>query len=546
MAWGNNDYGQSNVPEWLSGVTAVAAGVYHSLALRNDGTVVAWGCGWYADPLICAVPEGLSDVTAISAGMYHSLALRSDGTVVGWGVDIGQVSVPLDLTGVTAIAASSAHSLAVYDDGLVMAWGCPGGWDHGQCTVPADLNSVVAIATSPGHSLALKGDGTVVAWGCQGGYEFGQCAVPADLSGVVAIAAGAGHSLALKGDGTVVAWGCQGGFYAGQCDVPYDLSGVTAIAAGPWDSLAIRGDGTVTAWGCQFGNDFGQCAVPADLGGAVAIAAGDLHSLAVRAPAADLQVSQSSTPTPAFVGQPLSYNLTVTNIGDLAAEDVLLTDVLPAGVTLLSVPAGCLEAAGTMTCALGTLAAGTSVELTLVVSPLAKGPLSNTVIAAMATPDSNPANNASTSFTVVFNANALLAVVTANTTATYSRAGTAVVGGSVSCEEPIVLNLDITLQQPIGKKNSVSGSYVTDLSCSPGSPMDWTALIIPTTGKFAGGKAILTVAYDGDANIFVGENPPDTAPYANCYGPWYDWGVGGYMYQCVPDGSVVQGVRMTK
>ena len=43
VAWGYNDYGQTNVPAGLSGVTAIAAGDYHSLALKSDGTVVAWG-----------------------------------------------------------------------------------------------------------------------------------------------------------------------------------------------------------------------------------------------------------------------------------------------------------------------------------------------------------------------------------------------------------------------------------------------------------------------------------------------------------------------
>ena len=47
VAWGceeNTDYGQCSVPSGLSGVTAIAAGAYHSLALKSDGTVVAWGC----------------------------------------------------------------------------------------------------------------------------------------------------------------------------------------------------------------------------------------------------------------------------------------------------------------------------------------------------------------------------------------------------------------------------------------------------------------------------------------------------------------------
>jgi hypothetical protein len=62
------------------------------------------------------VPVGLSGVTAIAAGGGHSLALKTDGTVVGWGHDgDGQATVPAGLTGVTAIAAGYYHSLALVD-----------------------------------------------------------------------------------------------------------------------------------------------------------------------------------------------------------------------------------------------------------------------------------------------------------------------------------------------------------------------------------------------------------------------------------------------
>ena len=44
VAWGSDSYGQSTVPDGLSDVTAIAAGNAHSLALKSDGTVVAWGC----------------------------------------------------------------------------------------------------------------------------------------------------------------------------------------------------------------------------------------------------------------------------------------------------------------------------------------------------------------------------------------------------------------------------------------------------------------------------------------------------------------------
>jgi hypothetical protein len=60
-------------------------------------------------------------VTAISAGGFHGLALKEDGTVVAWGLnDHGQARVPPGLSGVTAVAAGGFHSMAlIADDGFL-------------------------------------------------------------------------------------------------------------------------------------------------------------------------------------------------------------------------------------------------------------------------------------------------------------------------------------------------------------------------------------------------------------------------------------------
>jgi alpha-tubulin suppressor-like RCC1 family protein len=247
----------------------VAAGAQHSLGLRADGRIVAWGINAYGQ---CSVPGGLSVVTNIAAGFGHSLALENDGTVVAWGWNIyGQSAVPANLTGimVIAITAGYGHSLALKNDGSVVAWGAN---TYGQCTVPNGLTGVVAIAAGYGHSLALKNDGTVVAWGAN---TYGQRTVPDGLSGVTPLAAGDYHCLALKQDGTVVAWGAN---TSGQCTIPSGLTGVISIAAGQYHSLALKGDGTVVAWG---NNASGQSTIPAWMSGVTAIAAGGDHSLAL-------------------------------------------------------------------------------------------------------------------------------------------------------------------------------------------------------------------------------------------------------------------------
>jgi hypothetical protein len=182
-------------------VTAIAAGDYHSLALKNGG-VLAWGCAGSANYGQCDVPPAAAaGVTAISASLFHSVALKQDGSVVAWGCrtfDQGQCSVPpAAASGVRAIAAGENFSLALKQDGSVLAWGCGAGRDFGQCSVPAEAGSgVTAISAGVFHALALK-DGRVLAWGCREA-DAGQCTVPGIAgSGITAVAAGVSHNLVL-------------------------------------------------------------------------------------------------------------------------------------------------------------------------------------------------------------------------------------------------------------------------------------------------------------------------------------------------------------
>ena len=125
----------------LANVVAIAAGDAHSLALESDGTVWAWGVNdsapWAAgcngqlgdgtttNRLIPVQVHGLTGVAAIAGGGSHSLALKSDGTVWAWGCNnMGQLGdgtttnrlTPVQvqrLTAVVALAAGGWHSLAL-------------------------------------------------------------------------------------------------------------------------------------------------------------------------------------------------------------------------------------------------------------------------------------------------------------------------------------------------------------------------------------------------------------------------------------------------
>jgi hypothetical protein len=254
-------------------IVSVSAGAYHGLALKKDGTVIAWGDNTYGQAI---PPTNLNGVVAISAGRDHSLALKNDGTVVGWGYDFGGgiATPPAGLSGVVAISAGDYHNLALKADGTVVGWGY--NWS-GETTPPADLSGVVEIAAGNSYSLALKSDGTVVGWG----NKFaGAATPPTNLTSVVAIDAGNGLSTAIKGDGTVVTWGSR--TYQ-TIAATTNLTNISAIALGEYDGLALNRNGTLFGWDFNFPG-----ATAPDLGGSArAISVGGYHKLVLcTAPAA--------------------------------------------------------------------------------------------------------------------------------------------------------------------------------------------------------------------------------------------------------------------
>lgn len=261
--WGDSTYGQRVMPNGMNNIKAVAAGNYHSLALRVDGSVVGWGQNTYGQS---TPPPGLGNVIAIAAGGAHSLALRADGTVVAWGYNSqGQTTVPVGLAHVRAIAAGGAVSLALKSDGTVAAWGYGG---YGLTNVPTSLSNVVAISANSMNALALRDDGTVVAWGYS---YYGVTNVPAGLSNVTAISAGMFQSLALGADGRIAAWG------SGEPNFTSGLSNLLAVAAGPYGNLALTTDGRVVGWTYD---GFWDTNAPA-ISNATAIAVGVAHALAI-------------------------------------------------------------------------------------------------------------------------------------------------------------------------------------------------------------------------------------------------------------------------
>lgn len=122
----------------------------------------------------------------------------------------------------------------------------------------------------------------------------------------------------------------------------------------------------------------------------------------------DLRITKTDTPDPVVAGTALRYDLTVTNLGSNPAENVVVIDTLPNGVTHLSNTASCVQApAGTLTCNLGNIAAGTSRTFTIQVNVRSTAILDgittliNQAQVSSLTGDTNPANNIAEASTVV-------------------------------------------------------------------------------------------------------------------------------------------------
>nr|MBF0102519.1 PKD domain-containing protein [Desulfobacterales bacterium] len=288
----------------------IACGPSHTVALKQDGTVWAWGKNEYGqlgdgtqqDRLTPVQVSGISNVIDIEAGLAHTIALKEDGTVWAWGKnDVGQLgdgttinrSTPVQVSGLSNVAAI-ANRMALKQDGTVWTWGQNNFGQIGNGTINNDivltpvqvqecmqgytrsLSNVIAIASSRDHKIALKQDGTVWGWGDGslgvfgdrgGAWDYHSFANPIDgFSKIISIATGLNHTVALRQNGTV--WACGWNHY-GQVgsgkttdrlipSVVSDISDVIAISAGDDHTIALKKDGTVWTWGKNTSGQLGD------------------------------------------------------------------------------------------------------------------------------------------------------------------------------------------------------------------------------------------------------------------------------------------------
>jgi alpha-tubulin suppressor-like RCC1 family protein len=302
--------GSADGPLSLGVTTTLAAGGYHTCAIR-DGGVYCFGDngseqvspGATCDGGDCFKPvqvvlDASSAAVEVTGGVVHTCALLADGTAWCWGDNtVGELGLggvmstivigPLDTSErLVRIAAGDHDTCAVGVGGDVLCWGTNtsgqlGTGDEvnrGSPTRVPSLKGVVDVGLGQSFTCALLSDGGVECWGsdpigtltCDAGALCSLTPVPvAGLDGVDggarALAVGLVHACVLMADSTVRCWGGSphgelgdGTFTprAAAAPVQYTLSSgpvdnAVAISAGVFSSCAVLRDGGVACWGLQ-------------------------------------------------------------------------------------------------------------------------------------------------------------------------------------------------------------------------------------------------------------------------------------------------------
>ena len=277
----------------------VSTGSNHSVFVRADGSLWAWGANTYGQLGDATTANRNSPIRVatnynwafVSAGLNHTMAIRTDGSLWGWGNNAwhqlgddtnknrnSPVRIGTDY-GWAFVSAGANHTVAIKTDGSLWAWGSNAWYQLGDDT-SENRNSPVRIGTdydwayaSAGwnHTAAVRKDASLWAWGNNSGGQFGSTAirysrVPRQVGHArnwASVSAGGdfvretGHTLAIRADGSLWAGGNN---YVGQLGdgsrtqrtLPTRIGRYTnwaSVSTGSHHTVAVRADGTLWAWG---------------------------------------------------------------------------------------------------------------------------------------------------------------------------------------------------------------------------------------------------------------------------------------------------------
>jgi len=237
-AWGDNRQGQLGIP-WGSSshsipelvmeenVVAVSAGGGHSMAITSDGGLWIWGDNSSGQLGHGTLGSGhvehlspfrlMDDVAAISAGSRHSMAIKTDNSLWAWGHNsYGQLGDgtnqfrenPVRIMGdVVAVSAGNTHTMAITSDGVLWGWGENTSGEILDDSIPRHtdpvriVSDVAAVSAGNGYTVALFTNGEVWGWGwnAYGQLGVGYATDSHGIDRIMSITEHGGESVTVSG-----------------------------------------------------------------------------------------------------------------------------------------------------------------------------------------------------------------------------------------------------------------------------------------------------------------------------------------------------------
>jgi len=292
-------------------VQMVSASGSHTLMIRNDGTLWAWGAGQYGrlgdgntSNHNVAVPTQIgvaANWVYVAAGGLHSAAIDANGDLWTWGAagqgqlgnntttDSGTPALVSEPGPWRSVSAGARHTVAIKQDGTLWAWGENAQGAIGQNSgtgqynvpmqVPALAGNTWLDASAGGYydggvaygsfTVGIQSNGSLWAWGWNSSGQLGNSntsnqTAPVQVIGVstgdynwASVSAGCWNTVAIKTDGTLWGWGGNSEYQlglgvTGDQNMPQEISAGTnwkSVSAGRYHTMAVRADGTLWGWG---------------------------------------------------------------------------------------------------------------------------------------------------------------------------------------------------------------------------------------------------------------------------------------------------------
>jgi RNA polymerase sigma factor (sigma-70 family) len=249
----------------------ISKGSGYAVVLASDGSLWSWGEEPNGSPVLglANIKNTVSlrrignetDWKDVASSEYHSLAIKSDGTLWAWGgnfsYQLGDGTKVNRTTSVPSVtgndwkqaAVGGQSSFALKDDGTLWAWGgayLGTGDDKGRTNAVQIGTSAkwVKIWASDIQTVGLQSDGTLWFWGSPDGNGRGtnNFLVPTRISpdtNWTDVCFGYFTVFAIKSDGTLWSWGNEANFYTGASDASMNATPMQVGTESDWQSCAF-------------------------------------------------------------------------------------------------------------------------------------------------------------------------------------------------------------------------------------------------------------------------------------------------------------------